>query len=213
MKIFAFSGLGVDQRVFANLNIKAELIYLPWLNVDPKTELKDFAQQYLELLPQNEKFGILGVSFGGLMAIELSKISKPEFTILISSTEGHHGIPSLFRALGKLGLSKILPSKFFIPPIWLANYFFERKDKDLLRKIILDSDPEFNKWSVNQLLQWRNHQKLNKVLHIHGKADKLIPCPNNPEIIKIANAGHFMIHDEGPLLSQILDRFITDTKS
>lgn len=213
MKIFAFSGLGVDERVFEKLEINEEIVHLPWLGFSPEMSLKKYAKLYLPLLPDEEKFGILGLSFGGLMAIELSKISKPEFTILISSVERHWELPSLYRWIGKLRFHKVFPASFFIPPMFLANYLFRPKNKILLHEILSDSDPNFNKWAVDKLLNWQGESKLKKILRIHGANDKLIPLPKDPKIIILQNSSHFMIHNEADEISGIINQFLLDTKA
>ncbi len=212
MKIFAFSGLGVDERVFENLKIDCDLIHLPWLDFSPKMNLEDYAKSYKELLPEGEKFGVLGLSFGGLMAVELTKIVKPEFCILISSAETYHDLPHVYRRFGQFGIHKLLPASFFIPPFFMANYFFKPKDKSLLAQILKDSDPKFNKWAMHNLLTWSNEVRLKNVLKIHGTKDKLIPFPKDKTTVPVEKAGHFMIHNQANELSGIINKYLLNTK-
>lgn len=212
MKIYAFSGLGVDERVFEKLKIDGELIHLPWLDFKPDMNLGDYALKYKELLPENEQFGILGLSFGGLMAIELGKIVKAEFCILISSVETYSDLPFVYRCFAYTRIQKLFPASFFIPPFFIANYFFKPDDKVLLNQILKDSNPKFNKWAVNKLLLWSNKIKLKNVLKIHGIEDKLIPVSKDKSTIMVENAGHFMIHDEALEVSRIINKFLSDTK-
>lgn len=212
MKIFAFSGLGVDERVFENLEIEDELVFFPWLNYSPKMGLLEFVKQYKTLLPKDEKFGILGLSFGGLMAVELSKISNPEFTILISTAETYKEIPLVYRFIGWLKIQNFFPSRFFVPPMLLANYMFSPINGVLLQQILADSSPDFNKWAVNQLLGWRNMDRLSRVFKIHGTKDRMIPAPNNSETILLNGGSHFMVHNDAQELSRIINNFLLDTK-
>tara|TARA_R110002096_G_scaffold276109_3_gene470080 strand:- start:147995 stop:148639 length:645 start_codon:yes stop_codon:yes gene_type:complete len=213
MKIFCFSGLGADWRVFDNLKLDDELIHLPWLDYSSKKSLKEYAEEYIPLLPQNEKFALLGVSFGAAMAVEISQMAKPEFTILISNIEKSDEMPFLYSWLAKSKIIHLIPASIFIPPFAMAKYFFRPKDQELLKQIIKDSDPKFNKWALMMLLNWDNKKGLNRVLKIHGAEDKLFPLPNDPNIKVIIDAGHFMVHDCGIEVSQIINDYSKSTKN
>ena len=87
MKIYCFSGLGADERVFAflKLNPPYELIPVIWIKPLEGEVLEEYSKRISENIETKNPFGILGVSFGGVVAQEVSKIVKPKFTLLISS--------------------------------------------------------------------------------------------------------------------------------
>ena len=87
MKLYGLSGLGTDKRVFEYLTLDYEFIPIDWIEPRRKETIEEYALRLSELIDKNEDFGILGVSFGGLVAIEISKILNPKLTILISSVE------------------------------------------------------------------------------------------------------------------------------
>jgi esterase/lipase len=78
MTWYLISGLGADERVFDYLDVKAHTSVIKWLEPEYKESLEDYTQRLSFRINQTEEFGIIGVSFGGIVAIELSNICKPK---------------------------------------------------------------------------------------------------------------------------------------
>ncbi|MCB0541677.1 MAG: alpha/beta hydrolase, partial [Bacteroidetes bacterium] len=85
MKIFGISGLGADERVFKKLTLNYNINTVKWLKPHKKEELKNYIKRLSVEIDDSQPFVLIGVSFGGIVAIELSKILKPEAVIIISS--------------------------------------------------------------------------------------------------------------------------------
>ena len=78
-----------------------------------------------------------------------------------------------------------------------------------MNAILDDTDLKFAKWAVGQLISWKNEDRLENVIKIHGTKDKLIPLKSkiNTEIIK--DDQHFMIVDKAQEISDIINKEIT----
>jgi predicted esterase YcpF (UPF0227 family) len=87
MKLYLIGGLGADERVFQLLNLNIETQFIKWIEHEPQEELKSYVNRLKNQINQEEEFGLLGVSFGGIIAIEISKLIKPKFVIVLSSVE------------------------------------------------------------------------------------------------------------------------------
>lgn len=151
------------------------------------------------------------MSFGGLVATEMSKQLHPEYTVLISSAVTRAELPMLYRFFGRLGIVPLLPCFLFRPPTILANWAFETKHKKLLDNILNDTNLGFAKWAVNALLTWSNSQiPTNPVLQISGTKDRLIPPKNKHHTaLKLIEKGaHFMIVDRAAEVSQMVNDFL-----
>ncbi|MCB0516308.1 MAG: hypothetical protein R2798_07770 [Chitinophagales bacterium] len=206
MKLYAISGLGADERVFKYLTLNCELVPLKWIMPQKNETIESYSNKFVRKINQNtnEKMGILGVSFGGLVAVEMSKKMNPALTILISSAETTSELRPIYNIIGKLQLVKFIPEKLFIPPKFASNYLFGAKEKELLHQILADTDSKFAKWAINALLNWKNTQKLNnKTLKISGTKDKLMPPSKDSTLIQ--NGTHFMIVDSAKEISQIIN--------
>ena len=205
MKIYGISGLGADKRVFDKLTLNAEFIPVDWIEPFKKESIESYALRLSDKIDPKEMYGLLGVSFGGLVAVEISKKLNPALTILISSVETKNDLSSVLKTVGKTGLVKYLPAWMFNSPRWLASYIFGAKNKVLLRNILDDTDLTFTKWAINELMKWKNEQKLERVLKIEGASDKLI-IPTGDENSKLVDAGgHFMIVDKAEEISRLIN--------
>lgn len=209
MKIFAISGLGADERVFKYLTLEHDLITIVWLKPKTKEPIIEYSKRIIkEYGIENEQdFGLLGVSFGGLIATEISKLTKPKFTILISSVATRNELSSIIKLSGTLKLIELIPQKLFNLPKPIAHFIFGAKHKELLNAILDDTDLSFTKWALRELLNWQNESHLSNLIKISGTKDKLLP-PKGTNTILIDKGEHFMIVDNAKEISSILNKEI-----
>ncbi len=205
MKLYAISGLGADKRVFDYLKLNCPLICIDWISPEKNESLKKYAQRLAEVIETDEVFGILGVSFGGTIAVEMSKILKPKLTVLISSAEVKQELRWSFRMVGKTGVFKMLPTIFFKPPKRIMGFLFGTKTTTLLNAILDDTDPAFVKWALSALAHWDNEHCGGDTIKISGTKDKLIPPSKNNNSILIEDGQHFMIVDKADEISCIIN--------
>ena len=105
--IYIFSGLGADERVFNKINFgNKKVVYIKWILPTKDENLGHYAFRISNQI-QTYKPLLIGLSFGGMMAIEVAKHIDTEKIILISSAKTKYEIPFYFRLAGKLSLHKI----------------------------------------------------------------------------------------------------------
>lgn len=210
MKLYGISGLGADKRVFDYLALDCDFIPIEWIEPKPNESIEDYSLRLSAVIDNDIEFGILGVSFGGLIATEISKILKPVLTILISSVETKYELRPLIKAIGKLNLTKVIPLKLFDPPRKIAHFLFGTNKTQLLDSILDDSDIRFTKWAICELVSWKNQEKLESVLKIGGTKDKLIPSRWIENTNLINGGGHFMIVDKATEISKLINEKINE---
>jgi len=212
MKLYGISGLGADKRVFEYLTLDCTLIPIEWIEPLKNETIENYSIRFSKLINKEEDFGIMGVSFGGLIATEISKKLNPKLTILISSAETNTELRKIYRIVGKTKLLKTIPQFLFDPPRIIANWIFGAKNKKLLNQILDDTDLKFAKWAVNELANWKNNEMVsNPILKIGGTNDKLIPPKKDTNHKLIDKGEHFMIVDRANELSQIINEQIKKT--
>ena len=70
------SGLGVDKRVFDNINFgKLDLEFIDWIEPTKKESLQDYSSRISKKVTSENPI-LIGLSFGGIVAVEISKIIK-----------------------------------------------------------------------------------------------------------------------------------------
>ncbi|MEO9483026.1 MAG: alpha/beta hydrolase [Ekhidna sp.] len=210
MNLYAISGLGADERVFQYLSLKAEIVPIKWLQPDRSEGIDSYAKRMAQIIDTSEPFGLIGVSFGGLICVEICKFLMPEITILISTVEKSKELPVLYRIIGRIKIIKLLPSKFFRIPKRVAHFLFGSINTKLLDDILFDSDPKFTKWALSRLLVWESNFKIPYVLKVGGLDDKLLPPKDSSNTTVIDSGGHFMIVDKADEISQIINEKLRD---
>ena len=144
----------------------------------------------------------------GLIAVELSKILNPKQTIIISSVETKSELRLIYRFLGRIRILNSFPKALYNPPRKIAIWLFGTKKKELLSSIFDDTNLEFAKWAVNQLLAWENETKIDNIVKISGSKDKLMPPKRNKNFHLIEDGAHLMIVDLAPLVSETINKYL-----
>lgn len=111
--IYLISGLGADWRMFRFLKLPEHLQrrHVEWMAPQCINEpLPDYVQRLRQKISEPHPI-LIGLSYGGLAAIELAKILQPSKTIIISSLATSLDLPGYYRALGKTKLHKWVPLK------------------------------------------------------------------------------------------------------
>ncbi len=152
---------------------------------------------------------LFGLSFGGIMAIEVAKLIKTEKVIIIASAKEKSEIPFYFRLMGKLGLLNLVPLSFLKNYNFITSWFFGAKkesERTLLKQILKDTDVFFLKWALEKVINWENKNKLNNSFHIHGTHDRILPIKFVKSDYQIENGGHFMTLSHSEEISKILNK-------
>jgi len=204
-EIYLLSGLGADKRVFEYLDLPDfKVNHVDWIEPTDNETIESYAQRLLKQITTDRPI-IIGVSFGGIMTIEIAKLIETEKLILISSAKTKKDIPIYYRLVGQLGLNKIIPTWILKNANPLTYWFFgtkTKKQKDLLKEILKETGDKFLKWAIDKIVNWENVTELKNVKTIHGTADKILPFKTAD--FKIINGGHLMIVDKADELNGVL---------
>ena len=210
-KIYILSGLGADERVFQLLDLSAfDVVFIQWIRPLPKESIEDYAKRLLVQITTENPI-IIGLSFGGMMTVEISKLIPTQKIILISSAKGKAEIPFYFKILGQLRIDTLVPTVLLKQSNFIVNWFFgleTKLEKDLLLQILKDMDAVFLKWAIHQVLHWQNDFVPQNLTHIHGAADRLLPLRFVQADYILPNAGHFMVLKQHKEISELLRRVI-----
>lgn len=220
--MYCICGLGSDERIFSKLEWSGVAVhYLQWLMPHKEEPIAVYAQRMAAQIKHPNPV-LVGVSFGGIMGIEIAKIITVEKLILISSIPRFQHLPTWMRACGTLKLDYLIPSgklhdirplKLFSP---VENYFLganTTEEKKLAHEYREKVDPHYLKWSVNAILNWKNQWQPANFYHLHGSADKIFPVKNLHPTHIIPGAGHFLVYQQAEVVSKILKKIIRAPQS
>lgn len=205
--IYCISGLGADEKIFTNLHISGyELRYIPWIRPHKKESLHGYAKRMGEHIKEKSAV-LLGVSFGGMMGIEIAKQMPLQKLILVSSIKSVNELPRWMKTAGKLKLDKIVPVSLhkYTEKIGNARLGVSTKEeKEMVRHYRKNADLVFVDWAITQILNWKNDWQPENLIHIHGDKDKIFPVKKiNPTCI-IKDGTHMIIYNRAGEISELI---------
>ena len=203
--------MGTDERVFVNIDLNEyHPTFIKWIDPKPNESIEAYASR---LLPQIKDANpiLIGLSFGGMMAIEVSKLIPTEKVIIISSAKTYKEIPLYYRIPGMFKIHRWMPVRKLKKFNFITTWFFGTQSKaesKLLHQITKDTDPKYVKWAVDKIVKWQNKQIPPNLFHIHGTKDRLLPLSKSQYDKSIEGGGHLMIMNKSTQLNEILKQQI-----
>jgi pimeloyl-ACP methyl ester carboxylesterase len=209
--VYVFSGLGADQRVFKNLNFdNLNIKYIEWITPISNEHISVYAQR-IAVQIKHENPILIGLSFGGIMAVEVAKLIKVEKVILISSIKNRNELPKFYKFAGKFRLNKLIPAFLLKWPNLLSYWIFgleAKEDKKLLSVILKETDSTFLIWAIDQIVNWKNDFLPDNIDHVHGTCDRILPNSLIENKIEIENGGHLMVLNKCNEVSAAIKSFV-----
>lgn len=213
--IHAFSGLGADETAFAKLVLSPhQLVYHPWPKEMPALSIMEYAEQVASTIKEEDPV-LLGLSFGGIFAIEVAKHLQNAQVVLISSVSRRSEIPLYIRMAGRLKLYYLIPPILYITPNTFLLKAFGAKSPALqswLVNIVKSSSVSFNKWAVRELLEWKNTVPPSQLLHIHGTQDHVLPLKKNMSVDTSLKGGHLIVLTHAKEISEVILKYVDESE-
>jgi len=189
-----------------------------WLEPRPNEALDDYARRWAEQLgpelPNDQPVFLGGVSFGGIVALEMARHLNPRATFLIASATHQQAIP--LKARIAAALTGRLPEHLLrrlVPKAAVMLACREQMDDRnfaLMRRMGRYTDVSFLKWAVQALMDWTAHEALanqpQPVYRIHGRRDWLLP-PEREHVDHLIPDGRHLINLTHP---RTVNRFLAD---
>lgn len=204
---YLIPGLGADERVFQFLRLQGDVHILRWLSPEGSDEaLPHYAARLAAAVPVAQACWLVGVSFGGVLALEITQLRPLARVVLVSSFAGPSELPWIGKLARATGLYRLLPPQLLPRLPRVAQWFFGVKngrEYHLLRQILRDTDPNFTRWAIARLLQWPG-RATTAAIRIHGATDRLLPNGAAHSQYQLPG-GHLIIISRAPDISRILN--------
>ncbi|WP_303309822.1 alpha/beta fold hydrolase [Hymenobacter sp. BT730] len=208
--MYLIPGLGADERVFRNLLplLRGEVRVLPWLTPKKDESLPQYVTRMAEFVDSTQPCLVVGVSFGGVVALELCRLRPLAEAILISSIPDASCLPPLLRAIRASKVYKLVPPQLLkLFPRAGQWYFGVRNGEEyrLFKEILQDMEPHYTRWAIDRLLHW-DSTDTGRCLQILGTRDRVFPAGPAPVDYLVEGGGHFMVLSHAQEISLILNR-------
>lgn len=213
--LYFVPGLAASSKIFEYLTLPKERFechFLEWkmpFSVDES--IVAYSLRMCEEI-KHENPVLVGVSFGGIVAQEMSKHIVCKQIILISSLKNKSELPTFLKIAQITKIYKLFPAKFvanieLYTAYFLGNYL--QKRAKLYKKYLSVRNPMYLHWGIYNVLHWKQKETLTNVEHLHGTADVVFPIKYISNCIKIPNGSHEMVLMNSKIISSELVKILT----
>ena len=212
--IFLFPGQGSDSALFQNLRFKRNYqvrnIHYP---IPPKNcSMKQFAQMLVSQIDTSEPYIFIGVSMGGMLAVELSELMHPKQVIIVSSAKNRTELPFRYRFQKQVPLYKLFPASFIkfgarcLQPIVEPD---RKKYKKEFKRMLHSKDKTYVKRSIQMIVNWERNSNEKSISHIHGTRDHTIPIKNIHAAVMVKNGSHMMMLTRADEMTELIEKTLS----
>ena len=196
--VYLMPGMAANPSIFENIKLPEENYEIHWLEwqIPNKNEtLREYAQRMCKFI-EHSNIVLLGVSFGGILVQEMSKLLKVKKLIVVSSVKSHHELPKRLKLLKVTKAYNILPTQLVSNIDLLTKYAFGetiKKRVDLYKKYLSVNDKTYLDWAIKQVVCWDQEEPHPEAIYIHGDNDAVFPHSCSGNCIVIKGGTHIMI--------------------
>lgn len=212
-KIFVLGGLGLDNAIISDISLRGkELTFIDWERPALSDTLSSYTSKLISKYRIDDNSIIIGVSFGGLIALEMSKTILLKKIVIVSGFIDYKELPCFFRIAIKLRLYLLFPPSILKHFSSALNYFFsvtDAADSKVLMDVIRKTDPVFLNWALKHISKFNLPAKQIKIVRIHGDKDRVIPVNRQNTEYIIPMGGHFMIYNRKKDVIAVLEKAIS----
>lgn len=208
--IYCVPGLSASSKIFELIKLPKEdfeIHLLEWLMPESINEtIEHYAKRMCKNITE-ENVVLMGVSFGGVMVQEMSKIINPKKIILVSSVKNKQELPKRLRVARDTKAYKLFPTKSITSIENFISYSFGKKAKNRIEQYktyLSVRDELYLKWSIYNVLHWQQIETLPNIIHIHGTSDHIFPIKHIKNSVKIEGGTHVMILTKANMISNII---------
>lgn len=209
--VYFISGLGADKRVFQKLELdpRWNIIHLNWIKPKLNESISNYARRLSAQIDTTQPFQIVGMSFGGTVAQEMSAFIRPQQIILVSSQSTGTPMNGFNRGLISFLLASPLAGPVLKNPLKITYRLFgahTEEEKQMLKAILKGTNTRFMKWALRRLTGWKRSERVAGSYQIHGTADQLVKAKYVTPDHWIEGGEHLMIFSRAAEISPLLNR-------
>jgi pimeloyl-ACP methyl ester carboxylesterase len=212
MTIYLLPGLGADHRLFDGLSIPGHRFVYINLPIPRSDEsMASYAMEISKQIDTSEKFVVIGVSLGGMIACELATILNPHKVVLISSARCNREIPNLYKLQARTGIVRVIPAWLLKYSAILLQGLYEPdgwKVRKIFRSMFRVKSAIYFKRTVNLIVNWDRTEINPDIIHIHGTGDRTLPFSLVKPHHVIEGGSHIMVYTRAKEINQILGQVL-----
>ncbi|MGL1889097.1 MAG: alpha/beta hydrolase [Reichenbachiella sp.] len=215
LKLYCIPGLGLNSHIFDKLDLDGyDVNFIEWIEPEIGESICNYAKRISEGLGElNTEIILIGHSFGGVLAQEISNYIEVKLIFLISSIKSPQEIPLSLRLLARFRLHKFVSRSSILLtfPLWAyINGYVSRTLKLIFKKSITALSSKYLQWSLKEISNWEGiRNRSTPIIQIHGNSDLTFPIKmiSNPSNI-IKKGDHLMVYRRAQEIKSIIEEKI-----
>jgi pimeloyl-ACP methyl ester carboxylesterase len=211
--VYFVPGLAAGKEIFRNISLpesKYKTYVLEWLIPEKGETLVDYAKRMAAFINEPDAV-LIGVSFGGVVAQEMSLFLNLKKLIIISSIKTRDEMPQRFKLAASTFTYKLVPTSLIMRGSDLTKFAIGPKTKKRLKlyqEYLHVRDKQYLDWAIEQMITWRRKEAVPGVIHLHGESDLIFPIKNIENCISIKGGTHIMLLNKGKELTDKITELI-----
>lgn len=215
--VYLIPGQGGDARLYNKFAIDStyfEIRHITYFTPEKGWSMKRFAQELSKQIDTTQRFALVGVSLGGMLASEINEFLSPQKVILISSAKHRKELPFRYRFQKSIPIYKLVPKGLYKAGAKLLQPIVEpdrRHNKSTFVAMLGDKDPAFLKRTTAMIMEWdKTVSAQNNVVHIHGSNDSTIPARNVKFQFLVEGGSHMMVLTQAEVINNLVNGILLD---
>src|SRR5580765_3729971 len=122
--VYFMPGMAASSKIFERIKLPEDTFethFLEWFLPEPKETLENYAKRMTEEIQQEDAI-VVGVSFGGILVQEMSKIKQFRKVIIISSVKSNQEFPLRMKLAKSTKAYKLIPTSLISHMEFLLKY-------------------------------------------------------------------------------------------
>jgi pimeloyl-ACP methyl ester carboxylesterase len=214
LHVYFMPGLAASSLIFERVSLPDsdyKMHYLEWKMPQLNESIQAYATRIAADIKQTSPI-LVGVSFGGVLVQEISRIIHVRQVIIISSVKTYHEFPLRMRMAKKTKAYKFIPTGLVAHINYLAKYTLGDKLTQRLKlyeKYLSMRDMDYLNWAIDTIINWDRDIADPNVIHIHGDEDGVFPIKYIKDCIVVKGGTHIMILNKFKWLNQELPKWMS----
>ncbi len=191
-------GMAANPSIFKNIELPSDTFeqhFLEWFVPPKNMSISAYAAEMKKRVVHPDPV-LVGVSFGGMLVQEMAKLMPVKKVIVVSSVKYGSELPKRMVFAKYTKAHKLLPTGLVNNVELLAKYAFGEKVTKrlaLYEEYLSIRDKYYIDWSIDQIVNWKQTECPDCLVHIHGDKDPVFPIGNIKDCIPVRNGTHTMI--------------------
>lgn len=208
--VYFISGMCYNCSVFDKINLPEgyNKIYIEWHIPRADESLEEYARIAAQKINTTKPFILIGYSFGGVMAQEISCFLSPLKVILISTFKSAEETPMLFKAARATNAVDRIPASVYTSTeliTELFNRYVYKMPTSELAQVMTFINPVYIKWAIEKIVNWVPRNNCKHLYHIHGTEDQIFPYELIKNAFPVEGGDHLMLLKKAEIITIVIN--------